>query len=476
MVTTNVPNPVFAANGFVVTPGPVILAGVQADWSAAFGRPLNYNLNTPQGQLTSSLAALVSNYQGLFVYFSQQVDPAFASGRFQDAIARIYFLTRDPSAPTSVVCTCSGAPGTVIPVGSLAVAVDNSIYASTAAATIGVDGTVSVTFDCTVVGPTACPAGALNRIYQALPGWDSVVNPNDGVLGQNIETRSAFEARRAASVAANSRGSLEAVRGAVLSVSGVLDAYATENTSGSPVVIGGVTLAAKSLYVCAVGGTDLAVATAIWSKKAPGCAYNGNTTVTVEDSNSGYTAPFPSYEVKFERPSTLNVLFDITVLDGPLVPADAEAQIQNAIISAFAGTDGGTRAQIAALLLSTRYYTPLAALGPWCQVVAVEMGSNNIPSFVGTASIASATMTVSAVTSGALVVGQTVSGSGIAAGIRISAFISGSGGTGTYALNTSQGTLGSRTITTAVASLSSVQVNINQVPATSAPNILVTLQ
>lgn len=475
-MTTNVPAPTFGVAGFVATPGPTILAGVQADYTVAFGQPLNYSLNTPQGQLTSSLAALIENFQGLFVYYTQQVDPAYATGRFQDAIARIAFLTRNPSAPTAVVCTCSGAPNTVIPVGSLAVAVDSNIYASVSEATIGADGTVSVTFNCTVDGPTACPSGTLNQIYQALPGWDTVINPDDGVLGRDIESRAAFEARRAASVAANSRGSLEAVRGAVLSVPDVLDAYATENTSGSPVVILGVTLAAKSLYVAAVGGTDEAVATAIWSKKSPGCAYNGNTTVIIEDSNSGYTPPFPSYSVKFERPATLNVLFDVTILNGVSVPADAATQIQNAIISAFAGTDGGLRAQIGALLLSTRYYSPLAALGPWCQVVSIEMGSNNIPSFVGTASIAGTTMTVSAVTSGTLAVGQTVSGTGISAGIRITAFIGGSGGTGTYALNTSQGTIGSTTITTAITSLSSVQVNINQVPATSAPNIVVTLQ
>lgn len=476
MVTTNVPNPIFGASGFVTTPGPVILAGVEADINAAFGRALNYNLNTPQGQLASSLSALVGNFQGLFVYYTQQVDPAYATGRYQDAIGRIYFQTRQPAAPTSVVCTCSGAPGTVIPAGALAVAVDTNIYASTADATIGVGGTVSVTFNCTADGPTACPAGTLNQIYQALPGWDSVTNPDDGVLGQNVESRSAYEARRAASVASNSRGSLEAVRGAVLSVADVLDAYVTENTTSSPVAIGGVILVAKSLYVCALGGTDEAVATAIWSKKAAGCAYNGNTTVLVEDANSGYTSPFPSYSVQFQRPTTLNVLFNVTIINGPTVPADATTQVQNAIISAFAGTDGGTRAQIGALLLSTRYYTPLAALGPWCQVVSVGMGSNNVSSFVGTASIAGTTMTVSAVTSGTLAVGQTVSGSGVPAGIRINAFIGGAGGTGTYALNTSVGTIGSTAITTANTTLSSVQVNINQAPATSAPNIIVTLQ
>ena len=79
----------------------------------------------------------------------------------------------------------------------------------------------------------------------------------------------------------------------MLNVAGVLDAYVTENPSATPATIGGVTLVANSLYVAVTGGTAIDVATAIWSKKAPGCAYNGNTTVVVQDTSSGYSPPYP---------------------------------------------------------------------------------------------------------------------------------------------------------------------------------------
>lgn len=470
---TNVPAVTFGASGFVAPSGPLVLAGVQADINACFGQVLSYNLTTPQGQLSQSLAALIVNMNALFVYYTNQVDPAYAAGRMQDAIARIYFIERQPSQPTSASCTVTGLPDTVIPVNSQAIATDGSIYIATEQVTIPAGGSTTQTFENQVVGPNALSANTLNKVYLAIPGWDTITNPADGVLGRNVESRSAFEARRIASVAANSRGSLEAVRGAVLSVTDVVDAYVTENTSTSPVSIGGVTLVAKSLYVAAVGGTDAAVASAIWTKKAPGCAYNGNTTVVVEDQNSGYTPPFPSYSVKFQRPATLNVLFAVNVVNSALIPADATAQIQSAIIAAFAGDDGGTRAQIGALLLSTRYYAPLAALGSWCQVISLLMGSNNTSSFVGTGSIAGITMTVTAVTSGTLAVGQTVSGTGIAAGTKITAFGTGSGGTGTYTVSVSQ-TASSTTITSAVPTATSLQVQINQVPATSAPDIAVT--
>jgi len=66
---------------------------------------------------------------------------------------------------------------------------------------------------------------------------------------------------------------------------------------------------------------------------------------------------------------------------------------------------------------------------------------------VVTGNISGTLMTVTAVTSGKLYVGQYVSGTGITAGTRISAFSSGSGGIGTYIVDTSSASTGSITIT-----------------------------
>ena len=62
-----------------------------------------------------------------------------------------------------------------------------------------------------------------------------------------------------------------------------------------------------------------------------------------------------------------------------------------------------------------------------------------------TGSIAGTTLTVTAVASGKLIIGQTISGGTIAAGTRITALKTGTGGTGTYTISISQ-TIASRTI------------------------------
>ena len=51
---------------------------------------------------------------------------------------------------------------------------------------------------------------------------------------------------------------------------------------------------------------------------------------------------------------------------------------------------------------------------------------------------AGTTLTVSAVANGALYVGQILTGTGVTAGTKITAFVSGSGGTGTYTVSASQ--------------------------------------
>lgn len=473
-MSTNVPTVTFSATGFVAPTEEAILAGVQADLNAAFGGGLNPALSAPQGQMASSEAAIIGNVYDNFAFLTTQSDPAYATGRYQDGIARIYFIERLPALPTVVQLACAGLTGTTIPVGALALAQDGNTYVCTTAGTISAGGSVTLPFSCTTTGPIAAPAGSVNVIYQAIPGWDTVTNAADGVLGQNTESAAAFEARRQQSVAGNSIGSLPSILGAVLSVTNVLDAYVTDNATAAPVVVGGVTLAARTLYVAAVGGTDADVAAAIWRKKAPGCGYTGTTTVVVQDTQSGYSPPYPSYNVTFTRPTSLSVIFVVNILNNAQIPATATTLIQAAIVSAFGGGDGGIRARIGSTIFATRFVGPVAALGSWALVASILVGSKNTAAAVVTGAIAGTVFTVSAVSSGTLAVGQTLIGTGIADGTRIASLGTGVGGTGTYNINLSQ-TVGSESVTAIVAGSTSVSVNINQVPTIAAANIVVNL-
>jgi hypothetical protein len=441
--------------------------------NAALGGNANPALNTPQGQIATSWAAVVAACYDLFCYYTNQVDPQYAQGRMLDAIARIYFLTRDPPEATVLEIVCSGGTGVIIPVGALIQDTSSNLYSCTNSGTIMASGTVQLPFACTTTGAIPVPGTNSVSIYQSIPAWDSVTCAS-GTVGTATETDAAFRARRASSVAVNALGVLPAIKAAVAAVPGVLQSYVTDNATSSPVTVGGVTLAANSIYVAAVGGLSLSVATAIWKTKPPGAIYNGNTTVTVYDTSPGYVAPYPSYAVTYEIPNALTIYFAVSILNTTLVPSNATALIQAAVLSAFSGTDGGTATSIGQEIISARYYAGIAALGSWAQIYSLTIGSENTPTVTFTGSLSGGTMTVTAVPSGTLAVGQFITGPNVNDGSYIVALSTGTGGTGTYTLSQSQ-TLGSGTLYAIAPALTGLAVNINQVPFTSALDIVVTL-
>ncbi|STY91698.1 hypothetical protein [Mannheimia haemolytica] len=60
-IQTNVPSIQFTPQGLILPSEQEILNGVLADFNAAFGGGLSQNLETPQGQLASSIAAIIAD-------------------------------------------------------------------------------------------------------------------------------------------------------------------------------------------------------------------------------------------------------------------------------------------------------------------------------------------------------------------------------------------------------------------------------
>lgn len=376
MSLSSVPKIQFTAAGLVIPAETDILAGVQADMNAAFGGGLNPALETPQGQLASSQAAVIGDKNNEVALIVNQVDPQYAADRFQDAIGRIYFLTRKPATPTAVTATLGGIAGTVIPAGTFAQDTDGNTYALSGAATIGPTGTVDADFQNIQTGPIPCAAGTLTSVYQAVPGWDTITNAADGTMGANVESRSDFEYRRKNSVALNGKGTPQAIYAEVFALADVLDVYVKDNPTNATVNTGSTNypIAAHSIYVAAVGGTDVEVATAIWRKKDVGCDYNGNTSVTIVD-DSGYSYPQPTYTVKFERPAALPVLFAVSLVNDPSLPSDIVQRVKDAIIARFNGTDGTVRERIGALILASRYYVAVVGVASNVSLISVLIGT-----------------------------------------------------------------------------------------------------
>lgn len=392
-LSSNVPQIVFTPQGPVIPSDTDILAGWQEDIDTAFGGGTNPQLSSPQGQLATSGAAIVSAKDAEIALICNQVDPQYATGRFQDAIARIYFLDRDGAAATVVICIVTGLSGTVIPAGTLARDTGGNTYVLTAAVTIPSSGSTTASFQNIVTGPIPCLEGTLIQVYQAVPGWDTITNESDGAVGRDVESPAAFEFRRQQSVAINGRGTVPSIYGNVFNVPNVLDAYAIDNPSGLTVDTGSTNypLAPHSLYVAVLGGDVQAIAQAMWDKKDDGCDYSAHpvaqspvpgqgtvATATVTDP-SGYSFPQPSYQVSFIIPGALPIFFAVQIKNVPSLPSNIVALIQAAIIAQFSGTNGAVMARIGSLILATSFYGPVAAAAANVLIVSVAVGTSASP-------------------------------------------------------------------------------------------------
>lgn len=141
--------------------------------------------------------------------------------------------------------------------------------------------------------------------------------------------------------------------------------------------VGGVPLAAHSLYVGVSGGLAQDVGNAIWTKKSPGCNYNGNTTVTVVDTGPAaypYQPPYPQYQVTFQTLVNTPVLFNVSMQNNSKVPSDAVAQVQAAILESFTGADNGARARVGSWIFASRFYANIASLGSWALIYSIQIG------------------------------------------------------------------------------------------------------
>lgn len=69
-----------------------VIDGLWSLMKGAFGEKLNVSMDTPQGQLVTTLAAIITDERNQLIELFNQFDPRYADGQMQDAIGYLYFL------------------------------------------------------------------------------------------------------------------------------------------------------------------------------------------------------------------------------------------------------------------------------------------------------------------------------------------------------------------------------------------------
>ena len=370
------------STGFVPKPYEQVLADVQADLRSRFGESIDLSASSVFGQLAGIIAERVSEVwdaaQGVYNAFV----PDAATGAALDALAAVTGTLRLAATRSSVTLTATGTPGTTLSAGrqasvattlerfeTLAAAVivaadawatltayvvgDRVTHASriyecttagtsagsggpTSTSTAITDGTVTwayvgegtgvcdVEAEAVNTGPVVGAARSIATIETAVSGWSTVVNLSDAVLGRDVETDADLRIRREADLQATGGGAVEQIRETVAAVADVLEVTVYENTTDATVD----SIPPHAIEALVLGGTDAAVAAAIFASVAAGIATYGSTTETVTDSMG------IAHDVAFSRPTEVPIYVDIALTkNDDEYPADGDAQVKAAVVA-----------------------------------------------------------------------------------------------------------------------------------------------
>lgn len=231
--------------------------------------------------------------------------PATAIGADLDTVVKINGITRKSATQSQVVLTLTGAPNT--PIVAATVKDINNFFWDIPNTNLGVSGSVNVTAICETSGAITALPGTINTIITPIAGWTGVTNPSAAIPGAPDETDSQLRGRQALSVSLSAKTLVDSTISGIASVPGVTR-YATvgvENPTGSVDSYGNPP---HSISMVVEGGTDLAVATAIYNNKTPGCLTNGTTTIIVTDPFT-----FNTMNISFFRPTYIRTYVTLNI-------------------------------------------------------------------------------------------------------------------------------------------------------------------
>lgn len=236
-----------------------------------------------------------------------------------------------------------------------------------------------------VVGAIRQEANTVTSIATPVLGWDSVNNPENGVLGEELETDEELRIRFRDSKYIRAQNLTDSIYSALLAIDGVITAGVHENDTDSydPVF----DLPPHSFRAVVQGGAPSEIAAAIWKNKPTGIKAEGNTFETIQDSQG-----WPR-DIHFDRPVNYEVKINlqIKVTDSKLFPANGPDIIRANLIEYFRD-----KFSIGETVIYSRLYTPINCV-PGHQVDSLtigtdssSMGTSNIPvPFNGVASLKS---------------------------------------------------------------------------------------
>lgn len=325
-------NDSISSQGLTVQSYDDILTGVQDGLNtiyAADGDTINFNSETPDGQVTNILAQLGTDVRELIQGVYNSFDPDKCSGVIQDSRYSLNYLTRNGGTFTiqnidvtvNKTVTLSGLDGNYNDVNAASYTVSDDagnlwyLIDTTTLTT----GTTSLPFRSQNYGSYQPVIGTITNQVTKVLGVTSVINSvAPTTLGEEQESDTEFRIRRNRSTAIRGQNNTDAMLGQILALEGVTDATVWVNNTGSTDSTG---TNPYTVWVIAEGGANSDIADVIY-QNSTGLATRGSVSVNVP-AVSGQV-----FATSFDRvnPVPLYIQFDVKIPTGQNLSDDAIKQ------------------------------------------------------------------------------------------------------------------------------------------------------
>lgn len=236
-------------NGFEALRASDFLATIREDFEAFVAAEFGETVDWAEDVVLAELTAIMAQRLGAISEAAQAVydstDPAAAQGVQLSTQAAMVGVLRNAATASTVTLTLSGTAGTLVPSGKVVQgggANGAAQWRTTADATIGSGGTVTVAAECTETGPVEADGGDITTIVSPVVGWSSVTNAAAATTGTATESDAALRLRRATRLRASTGRSLEAIRTALLDLDYLEGALVIDNPSEEAATVRGIAL------------------------------------------------------------------------------------------------------------------------------------------------------------------------------------------------------------------------------------------
>lgn len=305
-----------------------LLNEIRTSFQSIYGRDgeeINFDSNTPDGQLTSLIAEMGVAIRELITEVYNTCDPTKCSGSVQDARYQINYLTRNKGTftqqlikiTTNKTVSLQGLDASYNETDASAFAVSDdsgNIWYLIDSVTITA-GESSLLFRAKERGQVIPTVGTITNQVTIIDGITNVINEVGYTdLGTEEESDSDFRIRRERSVANYSGNNIDSMLGNILALEGVSDAIIHVNNTNAEDETGTLP---QYIWAIVEGGANTDIAEVIYSCLA-GCGTRGDVTVPQT------TASQQILNINFDRPTTKSfyLKFDIYKTKSGVIDAD----------------------------------------------------------------------------------------------------------------------------------------------------------